>query len=43
MKCVADQAALGGDRETKLSKRVGQIGTKLSDPLFASVATECRR
>jgi hypothetical protein len=43
MKFIADRAALGGDSETNLSKRVGQIGAKLSDPLFASVPAERRR
>jgi hypothetical protein len=42
MKFVADYVRLRGDRKTNLSKRVGQIGAKLSDPLFASVVAECR-
>jgi hypothetical protein len=43
LKFVADHAALGGDRETNFSKRLGQIDATLSDPLFVSVAAERRR
>jgi hypothetical protein len=40
MKFVADYAALDGDLK-RISPSV--LGAKLSDPLFASVAAECRR